>query len=62
VSHALKEMRSIFNDPLFIQRAIHIDKMLVKGLSIIEQSYKPEHFDPNQDDISFSIIAPDFLN
>src|SRR5271166_1240162 len=69
ISHALKRLRDIFGDELFIRtphgvqptpRALALRAPLAKAVELIAGSIHPAAFDPARDERVFRIAAPDY--
>lgn len=69
ISHALKRLRDIFGDPLFVRtprgvrptpRALALRAPLAEALRLIQGAVRPSGFDPVTDDRLFRIAAPDY--
>jgi len=70
ISHALKRLRAIYDDPLFIRKphgfepthlAIQLEPSLRRAVELIEQTLLPEQaFDPAQYSGTFTIAAYDY--
>ncbi|WP_448955395.1 LysR family transcriptional regulator [Labrys neptuniae] len=69
VSHALKRLREIFDDELFVRiphgvqptpRAIELRKPLAEALHLISTAVAPADFDPTRDHRVFRIAATDY--
>jgi DNA-binding transcriptional LysR family regulator len=68
ISHALKRLRDIFDDELFVRtprgvqptpRAVALRAPLSEALRLIADAVRPEAFDPASTDRVFRIAAPD---
>ena len=69
ISHALKRLRQVFDDELFIRtphgvtptpRALALRAPLIEALRLIGDSLRPASFDPGRDSRIFQIAAPDY--
>jgi DNA-binding transcriptional LysR family regulator len=69
ISHALKRLRRIFGDDLFIRtprgivptpRALALRAPLAEAVRLIAGTVRPATFDPDRDSRTFRIAAPDY--
>src|ERR1700760_2114198 len=69
ISHAIKRLRDIFSDELFIRtprgvtptpRALALRGPLSEAVRLIAGAVQPASFDPAQDSRTFRIAAPDY--
>lgn len=69
MSHALRELRGLLNDPILIQsnknyipteKAIKVQSALDEAMSLIEYALVEDHFDPHRDTAHFKIMVTDY--